>query len=143
MTVIEDPATRNPANNDETAIGDLIRRWASAVHSGDLSTVLADHADDIVMFDVPPPNEGVLGIDAYRETWPPFFQWQAQGACFEVVDLQVTAGTDVAFAHALLRCGSPEELAADPDNRLRLTVGLRKQDGRWIVTHEHHSFPSV
>ena len=128
-------------SDDEAAIRELILRWAAAVHSGDLDVVLADHADDIVMFDVPPPNDGVLGIDAYRETWPPFFQWQAQGASFEIVSLQVTAGNDVAFAHALLRCGSKEELAADPDNRLRLTVGLRKDGGRWIVTHEHHSFP--
>jgi len=57
------------------------------------------------------------------------------------VTLDVTAGSDVAFAHALLRCGSKEELAADPDNRLRLTIGLRKDGDRWIVTHEHHSFP--
>lgn len=128
-------------SDDEAAIRELILRWAAAVHSGDLDVVLADHADDIVMFDVPPPNDGVLGIDAYRETWPPFFQWQAQGASFEIVSLEVTAGNDVAFAHALLRCGSKEELAADPDNRLRLTVGLRKVGGRWIVTHEHHSFP--
>jgi hypothetical protein len=35
----------------------------------------------------------------------------------------------------------PEELASDPSNRLRLTLGLRKQDGRWVVAHEHHSFP--
>ena len=128
-------------SDDEAAIRELILRWAAAVHSGDLDVVLADHADDIVMFDVPPPNDGVLGIDAYRETWPPFFQWQAQGASFEIVSLEVTAGNDVAFAHALLRCGSKEQLAADPDNRLRLTVGLRKDGGRWIVTHEHHSFP--
>ena len=128
-------------SDDEAAVRELILRWTAAVHSGDLDVVLADHADDIVMFDVPPPNDGVLGIDAYRETWPPFFQWQAQGASFEIVSLEVTAGNDVAFAHALLRCGSKEELAADPDNRLRLTVGLRKDGGRWIVTHEHHSFP--
>ena len=128
-------------SDDEAAVRELILRWAAAVHSGDLDVVLADHADDIVMFDVPPPNDGVLGIDAYRETWPPFFQWQAQGASFEIVSLEVTAGNDVAFAHALLRCGSKEQLAADPDNRLRLTVGLRKDGGRWIVTHEHHSFP--
>ena len=38
------------------------------------------------MFDVPPPHEGVLGIDAYRETWPPFFEWQARGASFEISD---------------------------------------------------------
>jgi len=68
--------------DDEAAIRELILRWAEAVHAGDLEVVLADHADDIVMFDVPPPNDVVQGIDAYRETWPPFFQWQAQGASF-------------------------------------------------------------
>jgi hypothetical protein len=26
---------------------------------------------------------------------------------------------------------------------LRLTVGLRKIDGEWIVLHEHHSVPTV
>jgi uncharacterized protein (TIGR02246 family) len=127
--------------NDEAQIRGLIERWALAVHEGDLEAVLADHADDIVMFDVPPPEDGVRGIEAYRETWPPFFVWQREGACFEIVSLDVTAGKDVAFAYGLLRCGSPEELANDPTNRLRLSIGLRKEAGRWVVTHEHHSFP--
>ena len=77
---------------DETQIRTLIERWAAAVHAGDLDTVLADHAEDIVMFDVPPPENGVRGIDAYRDTWPPFFEWQASGASFEIVELNVTAG---------------------------------------------------
>ena len=128
-------------NDDDTQIRDLVTRWAAAVHGGDLATVLADHARDIVMFDVPPPEDGVRGIDAYRETWPPFFEWQRQGAVFEIVELAVTAGADVAYAHALLRCGTPEELAERPANRLRLTLGLRREDGRWVVAHEHHSFP--
>jgi uncharacterized protein (TIGR02246 family) len=125
---------------DEAAIRELITRWADAVHTGDLETVLADHDPDIVMFDVPPPHDGVRGIDAYRDSWPPFFEFQRQGGLFEIVELDVTAGDDVAFAHALLRCGMPAELEANPENRLRLTVGLRKRDGRWVVTHEHHSF---
>ena len=50
------------------------------------------------MFDVPPPQEGVRGIDAYRDTWPGFFEWQAQGATFDILELDVTAGDDVAFA---------------------------------------------
>jgi uncharacterized protein (TIGR02246 family) len=126
--------------DDEAEIRSLIERWADAVHRGDLPEVLADHADDIVMFDVPPPHDGVRGLDAYRETWPPFFEWQAQAASFEIVSLDVTAGGDAAFAHALLRCGTPKELAEHPENRLRLTVGLRKEKGRWVVAHEHHSF---
>jgi uncharacterized protein (TIGR02246 family) len=129
--------------NDEAEIRTLIEQWAAAVHRGDMSDVLADHADDIVMFDVPPPYEGVRGIDAYRETWPPFFEWQARGASFEIVSLEVTAGDDVAYAHALLRCGTPQELAEQPANRLRLTLGLRKEQGRWLVAHEHHSFPDA
>ena len=128
-------------SDDVTQIRTLIEKWAKAVHIGDMEGVLADHAADIVMFDVPPPDDGVLGIDAYRETWPGFFEWQRTGAVFEIVSLDVTAGEDVAYAYALLRCGTPEELASDPDNRLRLTLGLRKEDGRWVVAHEHHSFP--
>jgi uncharacterized protein (TIGR02246 family) len=126
--------------SDEKQIRDLVERWAEAVHAGDLDTVLADHAEDIVMFDVPPPHDGVRGMDAYRATWPGFFVWQARGASFDIVELDVTAGEDVAYAFALLRCGMPDELAAKPDQRLRLTLGLRKEDGRWTVAHEHHSF---
>src|SRR5215217_7391818 len=138
------PAPRPPRRrpmSDEAEIRALIERWAEAVHAGDMDGVLAGHADDIVMFDVPPPEDGVRGIQAYRETWPPFFEWQRQGATFEIVSLEVTAGADVAYAYALLRCGTDEELRKDPDNRLRLTIGLRKEDGRWVVAHEHHSFP--
>ncbi len=126
--------------DDEQEIRRFVERWAAAVHAGDLDTVLADHSDDIVMFDVPPPYQGVRGIDAYRDTWPPFFEWQRR-ASFEIESLDVTAGDDVAFVHALLRCGTPEELAENPDNRLRLTLGLTKEGGRWVVRHEHHSFP--
>jgi uncharacterized protein (TIGR02246 family) len=129
--------------DDEEQIRGLIERWAAAVHRGDMRVVLEDHADDIVMFDVPPPYDGVRGIDAYRETWPPFFEWQARGASFEIVALDVTSGDDVAYAHALLRCGTPQELADNPERRLRLTIGLRKEEGRWVVAHEHHSFPST
>jgi uncharacterized protein (TIGR02246 family) len=127
---------------DEEQIRSLIERWAAAVHAGNMAGVLADHADDIVMFDVPPPYDGIRGIEAYREAWPAFFQWQAGGASFEIESLEITAGDEVAFAFALLRCGTPEELAQNPANRLRLTLGLRKVQGRWVVAHEHHSFPS-
>jgi uncharacterized protein (TIGR02246 family) len=128
-------------NQDEQQIRTLIESWADAVHAGDLETVVAAHTGDIVMFDVPPPYDGVRGIEAYRATWPPFFRFQLEGASFDIVSLDVTAGEDVAYAHALLRCGTPQELADKPENRLRLTVGLRKEDGRWVVAHEHHSFP--
>ncbi|HEU5486991.1 MAG TPA: SgcJ/EcaC family oxidoreductase [Microlunatus sp.] len=125
----------------EEQIRQLVHRWAEAVHDGDLPGVLDQHTEDIVMFDVPPPDQGVRGVDAYRSTWPPFFEWQASGASFEIVELEVIAGEDVAYAYALLRCGTAEELAEHPGRRLRLTLGLQRREGRWQVQHEHHSFP--
>src|SRR3712207_5321479 len=54
--------------DDDSAIRDLVHRWARAVHAGDLDGVLADHTEDVVVFDVPPPEAGVRGLDAYRVT---------------------------------------------------------------------------
>jgi ketosteroid isomerase-like protein len=139
MPPISDADKRN-VTTGEDAIRALIERWVRAVHVGDIGRVVADHASDIVMFDVPPPYEGIRGIDAYRESWPRFFEWQASGAIFELESLHVTAGETVAFAYGLLRCGSDADFARDPNQRLRLTIGLLKENGRWTVTHEHHSF---
>jgi uncharacterized protein (TIGR02246 family) len=131
---------REDQMSDEQQIRELIERWAAAVHAGDMATVLADHAADIVMFDVPPPDGGLRGIEAYRDSWPGFFEWQSSGATFEITELEVAAGTTVAYAFALLRCGTAEEHVEKPDRRLRLTIGLRSENARWIVAHEHHSF---
>jgi uncharacterized protein (TIGR02246 family) len=127
--------------SDDDEIRDLIVGWVNGVRDRDLAAVLARHDPDVVMFDVPPPYRGIRGIDQYRESWAPFFEWLNQGAAFELVELDVVAGAYVAFAYALLRCGTPADFDANPDNRLRVTIGLRKRDDRWVVTHEHHSFP--
>lgn len=128
--------------NEETAIRRVIENWASAVRARDLGGVVDRHTDDVLMFDVPPPV-AVRGISAYRETWPPFFEALMAGhAAFDIAELKITAGDTVAFATALLRCGSAEELAKDATPRLRLTLGLRKVDGTWSIAHEHHSFPA-
>src|SRR5437763_14898792 len=91
--------------SDETAIRELLFRWADGVHTGGLETVLADRDPDIVMFDVPPPYEGRRGIDAYRESWPEVSEWQRQGAPCELTALDVTAGGDVPCADALAAGG--------------------------------------
>ena len=66
--------------SDEATITTLIHGWVKAIRDGDLDAVLADHSPDIVMFDVPPPDDGVRGLEAYRESWPPFFEWLRSGA---------------------------------------------------------------
>src|SRR4029453_3604874 len=97
--------------DEELAVRRLIENWAAAVRAKDVHGVVAHHTDDVVMYDVPPPI-AVRGISAYRETWPPFFRWLREGnGTFDIVKLDITAGDTVAFATALLRCGSKVELA--------------------------------
>jgi ketosteroid isomerase-like protein len=131
-----------PAQVDGDALTAEYSAPVDATQAQDLEGVVANHDPSIVMFDVPPYN-GIRGIDDYRETWPPFFEFIAQRAEFTLLELDVVAGADVAFAYALLRCGTKDQFDENPDNRLRVTVGLRKADGRWVIAHEHHSFPMV
>lgn len=113
----------------------LIRRWESAIQAGNMEAILADHAEDIVMFDVPEPLQS-LGLEAYRKTWELFYSYGAPAPdLFVIEDLRVTAGEDVAFATGLLRIGGSQQPVC------RLTLGLIKRDGAWRITHEHHSAP--
>ena len=128
--------------SEEIKIRRLIEEWALGVRSREIEAVLAHHTGDIVMFDVPPPVE-LRGIDAYRNSWTAFFNWLEEGSgMFEIAQLDVKAGDTVAFATALLRCGTRASLEKNSTAQLRLTVGLRKVDGAWKIAHEHHSFPA-
>ena len=95
---------------DAVEIRTLIEAWAAAVEREDLGGTTTRHSLDVVMFDVPPPQNGVRGIDEYTATWPPFFEWIRSGARFQIDEIHVEAGTDVAFAWALLRCGTDDDL---------------------------------
>jgi ketosteroid isomerase-like protein len=131
-------------NHEEIQIKALLEAWADAVRRHDLPAILAHHEPDIVMFDLPPPLQ-CKGIEAYKETWGLLFRYHRPGAAFDIQALDVTAGQDVAFAVAIMRCG-PDSSSnpADKDGFLfRLTVGLRKLHGHWRITHEHHSIPAT
>ena len=127
---------------DEAAIVDLFKKWAKAVRTRNLDGILANHSRDIVMFDVPPPLQS-KGIEEYRRTWDLFFSWAQEPAVFDIVEMNVTAGEDVAFVTAIMRCAGREPAGEKTALQFRLTVGLRKLDDQWVVTHEHHSVPAT
>ena len=127
-------------NNNETEIRQLINNWAKAVRENNMEGIMAFHASDMVMYDVPPPFESI-GLDAYRETWDTFFKYTRAGV-FDIDELHVVAGDDVAFCYAKMHC---EDKANKEDyERLdfRLTIGLKKVNGQWVILHEHHSIPA-
>ncbi|MEX0784354.1 MAG: nuclear transport factor 2 family protein [Dehalococcoidia bacterium] len=118
----------------------IVEEWAAGVRAQDIDAVLKRHSTDLLMFDVVGPVH-LEGLDAYRNTWAEqFFPWHGGTGRFDLVDLKVSAGADVAFATALLECAGTED-GQRVAFTLRLTIGLEKRDGEWIVVHEHHSQP--
>ena len=129
------------SRTDEAVISELVENWARAVRAKDLDGILANHSTDVLMFDVPPPVQS-RGIEAYRKTWDLFFSWSDDPVVFDIKDIDITAGTDVAFVAALMRCAGMEKNGERIEQEFRLTIGLRKIDGQWMVLHEHHSIPA-
>jgi len=126
---------------DEAAIVGLVENWARAVRARNLDGILANHSPDMLMFDVPPPLQS-KGIEEYKETWDLFFSWAQDSGVFDILEMSVTAGNDVAFVTAIMRCAGWEPTGEKTELRFRLTIGLRKIDAHWVVTHEHHSLPA-
>ena len=135
-------ADKQNVSDDQAAVRDLIEAWADAVRRKDYAGILRSHAADFVMFDVPPPFKSV-GLEAYRKTWDLFFSWSSGPVRFEIRGMEVTAGADVAFAVATTACVGPGSDGTPETLDFRLTVCLKKLDGRWMITHEHHSVPAV
>jgi uncharacterized protein (TIGR02246 family) len=128
--------------DDATAIRNVVESWAAAVRRKDFAGILQDHSSDIVMFDVPPPFQS-RGIEAYGKSWDLFFSWSSDPIPFDIIEMRITAGKDVAFVVATMRCAEPGPSGEQKSLDFRLTIGLRKIDERWTITHEHHSIPAV
>jgi len=136
-------ARSQPATpNDELEIRKPIEQWAKAVREENRTAIRADHDPSILMFDVPPPFLS-RGLDDYMATWEKFFSSSEKPVAFSFHDVQVTCGQDVAFATAVGRCVNIDMSGKREPLEFRLTMGLRKIDGRWRIMHEHHSLPAT
>jgi ketosteroid isomerase-like protein len=124
---------------EEAVIRKLITGWAAAVRAKDVQGILTHHADDFLMFDVPPPFES-RGIEAYKKTWDLFYSAQPEPVAFDIKRLDIVAGSDVEFAVALMQCAEIDKHGQRVPLDFRLTVGLRKISGHWTIMHEHIPF---
>lgn len=125
---------------DEEQIRKLLEQWAYTTRMGLQDEVLANHAPDVVIFDVLPPLK-YDGADAYRKSWD---EWQPETdgpGQFDLHELKITTGNDVAFAYGLIHCGGTTPDGKKFEDWVRATICFCKKDGNWLVTHQHISMP--
>lgn len=130
------------ASHDEAEIKDLLARWEKAFKAKDTDGVMAVYApgDLVVAYDIVPPLQCV-GRDAYRKNYADFFAGYEGPMEFELRDLHIVAGSDVAFLHCVERIGGTLKGGQKSEMWVRATTGLRKIKGQWLFVHDHISVP--
>jgi uncharacterized protein (TIGR02246 family) len=126
---------------DEAEIRRRIEAGVAAIRAMDLEGVMALYAPDIVSFDVEPPLRH-LGTEAKRKNWSAVFTIYQAPLGYEVRDLSLSVGDDVAFAYSLNRISGTLRNGQRSEVWVRWTAGLRKVDGVWLITHDHASVPA-
>jgi len=124
---------------DEANIRRQIENLVKALCNMDLQGVMAIYAPGIVSFDV----EGTyLGAEAKRKAWLNVFSIIEPPLDYEIRDLTITAGDDVAFAYSYNRLSGKLKKGQQIGSRVRYTACFRKIDGIWLIAHEQVSVPA-
>jgi uncharacterized protein (TIGR02246 family) len=131
--------TTTAATSDEARIRACIDEVAQAIRAKDLDALMPHYAADAVIFDLMPLQ--TLGRDAYRKNFQSWFVSVSGDIEFEIRDLRIALREDTAFGHYTSRVRCTRTSGARTDYQVRVTAGLRKLDGRWLITHEHISLP--
>ena len=134
--MLEEDTTRS----DLPAIRAVIDSIIKAVRTGDVESFLRQCAPDIVVFDLLAPLEQ-KGWEGIRRAWGVALAPFEGPIEYDVDRLDVAMSGDLAFSHCLAHFGGTTKEGRHVMNRLRTTLGFRKIEGRWKVTHQHVSVP--
>ncbi|KAK1184302.1 nuclear transport factor 2 family protein [Streptomyces sp. NBS 14/10] len=125
---------------DEAKIRLQIDNIVEGIRAKDLEGLKQLYAADVVSFDVEPPLQHV-GVEAKLKNWARAFTF-FQDLRYEVRDLTVTVGGDVAFGHCFGRLsGTLMNGTTTSGMWVRATFCFQKIDGNWLVAHDQVSVP--
>ena len=110
---------------DEANIRQRIDKLVEALRAMDLEGVMSLYAPDIVSFDIVPPLRHV-GAKAKEKNWADAFSMYQRPLGYEIRDLALTLGDDVAFGHSLNRVSGTLKNGNRTDFWLRWTACFRK-----------------
>ena len=126
-----------PFAGTEAAIRTVLDDRAAASRSKDAEGIVAKSTPDMIAYTLAPPlkiEPSIAGLKAWLNTWK-------GGLIYEMRDLAIEAGDEVAFATSLVRMGGEKTSGAKAVLWQRVTTGFRKISGVWWIVHEHASVP--
>lgn len=126
----------------QSAIAQCYEQWLDAVRRQDIDGIIASYTEDVLAFDAILALQ-FKGKEAYRKHWQACMEFcpaKDSKPIFEMHDRVVQAEGDLAFVHALMRCGFQEGERVEA-SWMRMSAGLKRVGGEWKIAHEHFSAP--
>ena len=133
-------AVEENKKNDEAAIQGLLDDCIRSLHDKNIEGVMSIYAQEVVSFDIVPPLR-YIGAEAFRKVWEEIFLVYQGPIVYEIHDLSITVGNDVAFTHSLNRISRTMNNGRKTDLWLRWTACFRKINGKWLIVHHQNSVP--
>lgn len=130
--------TRDAA--DHAGIEQALEQWRQAVVDKDLPRIREHYGSDVRAFDA-------VGQLQFRDREAYMGHWQAclitcpGPTLFDMQQVHIELGQDLGFGHFLCHCGGPNEQGEMQSAWMRVSQCYRKQNGRWLIVHEHFSIP--
>lgn len=126
--------------SDETEIRRAFEDWFRKAAARDLDGVMARIADDVVSYEHDAPLV-YRGAPAVREVCRQGFEAMAGDFSWDIPDLQVMVSGDLAVTWGLNRMQAEVPGRERFESWSRGTRVFRKIDGRWMLIHQHVSYP--
>jgi len=135
-------ATSCSRANDEAAVDASVQHLVAAVNAKDLNGIMAYYSPDesLFVFDALPPRQYV-GASAYRKNWEGFLAAYPGAVHAEVTDWKTETEGNLAYGHGIFHTTGKDKDGMPLDLTLRVTDVYRKVNGKWLVVHEHVSWP--
>jgi len=126
---------------EEAQIRTVIDNWANAMRAKNADGVVSQYAPDSVKFILAPPLQYTRDNPFDKKGLEKWFSSFQGPIGYEIRELNITTGDDVAFCYSLNRMMATTTQGAKVDLWFRETLGFRKIAGKWTITHEHSSVP--
>ena len=120
----------------------LEKRLAAAIEAKDVNGIMALYVPDesLVVFDALPPGQYV-GAAEHRKNWVAFVARFPSSIHAGVSDWKTETAGNLAVGHGFFRINGPDKDGKPLDVTVRATDVFRKINGKWLIVHEHVSWP--
>jgi ketosteroid isomerase-like protein len=116
----------------------VVEAWAEGIRNKDVNAVVKCFVEEPVGFYLAPPLQADEPLGENLAGWFATFEGSLG---YEIRELNVSSGGDVAWCHALNHLTGVKTDGERTDLWFRLTLGLKRCDDAWKIAHAHESVP--